>query len=240
MNHFGHFITETLTTLWPDHLEVAGLVAHPFIFGDGESGWQLDLLDLAGYGSIPRVHAREGLRVDRLLVPTRPFVPNGYATPAAVRVWGRVAAAATPSLPSRSPGSVLFVSRTRWHRRQQALGRSTPRELRNEASLDQLMGSRGHQVIFPEEMSIREQISAVQSFETLIGVSGSALHLSAFAAPGTRVIEIADARSGVDRLQNQRVIDAACGHTTAMVPFTGDKPSADLARLESLLDEAGL
>ena len=89
-------------------------------------------------------------------------------------------------------------------------------------------------------MGIREQISAVLSVGTLIGVSGSALHLAAFAAPGTRIIEIGDARSGVDRLRNQRVIDAACGHPTAMVPFTGDKPSVDLAQLESFLDQAGL
>jgi len=75
---------------------------------------------------------------------------------------------------------------------------------------------------------------------TVIGVSGSALHLSAFAHPGTRVIEICDSRAGVRPLPNQRVIDAACGHLASVVPFTAIDGAVDLAHLESLLDRAGI
>jgi capsular polysaccharide biosynthesis protein len=238
MNQFGHFITETLTTLWPDDLEVAGIVAHPFIFGGPESDWQLELLELGGYGSLPRVLAREGLRVDRLLMPTRAFVPNGYATSMAARVWNRVAAAATPEEPRPTATSALFISRTRWHRRLRELGRPTPRELPDEELLDRRMEARGCSVIFPEEMSVREQISAVRSKGILIGVSGSALHLSAFARPGTRLIEISDARSGVLRHPNQRVIDTACGHQKAILPFREEDRTVDVERLESALNEA--
>ena len=93
MNHFGHFVTETLTTLWPDQLEVVGLVSHPFIFEDGESDWQLELLELAGLGRSPGSTPALACAWTGFM-STRPFVPNGYATPAAVRVWRRVAAAA--------------------------------------------------------------------------------------------------------------------------------------------------
>jgi capsular polysaccharide biosynthesis protein len=239
MNHFGHFITETLTTLWPSDLEVTGLVAHPFIFGGDESEWQRDLLELAGYGSLPRVLAQDGLRVDRLLVPTRSFVTNGYATPNASGTWQRVADAATVTLAPPRPGSVLFISRRRWHERAEELGRPAPRRLEDEASLDRYMESRGYRVIYPEEMAIRLQISAVRSVETLVGVSGSALHLSAFARQGTRVIEICDPRSGTGRLPNQRVVDAACGHRTASIPFTGDTQEV-LSLLEAFLGAAGI
>jgi capsular polysaccharide biosynthesis protein len=171
-------------------------------------------------------------------VPTRAFVPNGFATSMAARVWHRVAAAMTPAEPPPAATSALFISRTRWHRRLKELGRPTPRELPDEELLDRRMESRGYSVIFPEEMSVREQISAVRSHGTLIGVSGSALHLAAFARPGTRVIEISDARSGVHRHPNQRVIDAACGHQKAVLPFREDQRTVDLGRLEAALNGA--
>ncbi len=240
MDHFGHFITETLTTLWPTDLDVAGILAHPFIFGSAELDWQLDLLELAGYGSLPRVVAVGGCRVDRLLVPTRPFVPNGYATSMATQTWQRVAGAAVPAETAPAPSSVVYLSRTHWHERAKSLGRPVPRELVNESLLDRLMGSRGYRVVFPEEMGVRDQIAEVRSSSTLIGVSGSALHLSAFARPGTRVIEIGDARSGVRPLPNQRVIDAASGHLTGVVPYGTADAAIDLAHLEAMLDNAGI
>jgi hypothetical protein len=48
VNHFGHFITENLTTLRPESLELDGVVAHPFVFGGPEPDWQLRLLEMCG------------------------------------------------------------------------------------------------------------------------------------------------------------------------------------------------
>ena len=117
MHQFGHFVTETVTTLWPDPIDVAGLVAHPFAHQETRYPWQADLVELAGYGARPLVLALEPVRVERLLVPTRPFVAAAYATPMAVRAWERIAEAATGAAATPDPSGNVFLSRSRFHRR---------------------------------------------------------------------------------------------------------------------------
>lgn len=235
MNQFGHFVAETVTTLWPEDTAIDGLVAHPFVFRAGVAQWQLDLLQLLGMESLPRLIVGAATRVERLLVPTRTFVPNGYATATAGKVWNRIASA-VPQAGSSSSAPV-FLSRTHWHHRLKELGRPVLREVPNEEVIDGLMASKGIRVVFPEELTVGDQISTVRSAGTLIALGGSALHLSAFAEPGTRVLEIGDARSRTSRLPNQRVIDTVCGHPTAFVPFTGGEgDGVDLLRVERALD----
>ena len=53
----------------------------------------------------------------------------------------------------------------------------------------------------------------------LAGVSGSALHLSAFAPAGLRVVELGDRRSTSGQEPMQRIVDRVCDHQTAFVPY---------------------
>ncbi|MEW6225962.1 MAG: glycosyltransferase family 61 protein [Chloroflexota bacterium] len=239
MHQFGHFVTETVTTLWPDPIDVAGLVAHPFAHLETRYPWQTDLVELSGYGARPLVLALEPVRVERLLVPTRPFVAAAYATPMAVRAWERIAEAATGAAGTPEPSGNVFLSRSRFHRRTGDASRLDTRRLENEEELDELMRSRGWRVIYPEEMPIGDQVRAVRSARVIAGMSGSALHLAAFAPSGTRVLEIGDLRSGGRPVRNQRVIDAVRGHLTAFVPLRGDEPRLALGELARLLDELG-
>ncbi len=118
MRHFGHFLTETLTTLWPAEVEVAGLVGHPFVFGSASTEWQERLLALAGYGGLPRAVAADTTVVDELILPERTYLPNGYARPQAVETWQRVAQRAGDATQA---GGAVFLSRSSWNRRPAAL-----------------------------------------------------------------------------------------------------------------------
>lgn len=82
MNPFGHFVTETLTTLWPPTDGLDGVVFHSWLAPvERAADWQRELVELAGYGSLPlRFVGRQRLRVEELLVPTRSYVPNGWAS----------------------------------------------------------------------------------------------------------------------------------------------------------------
>ena len=46
---------------------------------------------------------------------------------------------------------------------------------------------KGFVIIYPEELSINEQINIINSAKTIAGFSGSALHLSIFSEPGTKI-----------------------------------------------------
>lgn len=203
MAQFGHFITETLTTLWPQIDEVDGLIFHPFIFGGNIDTWQLTMVRRLGW-RVPIVIARHGAVVEELVIPGRPFILNESAGPEAPHVWSRVA---SPWAPSRK----VFLSRS-------GLAED-PRRVPGDERLDALMASQGFDVLHPQNMSLNDQLDAVAGASVLAGVSGSALHLSAFSHPGAKVIEIGDARSPHRALPNQKVIDDAAGRTSGYVPF---------------------
>lgn len=219
MSQFGHFITESLTTLWP-RLNVDGIICHPFIFGTSIHPWQMTLVRRLGFSG-PVLLARQGCVVDELVVPQRPFTLNESTAPESVNVWNRVA----------SPGShenKVFLSRSRLEK--------DPRHVPGDERLDDIMAANGFQVLHPQEMSVEDQLDSVAGASILAGVSGSALHLSAFAHSHCKVLEFGDARSARSALRNQRVIDDAIGRQSGFIPFLGDAEGRSLTQTSVLLD----
>lgn len=236
IGQFGHFLTETLTTLWPRPGRIAGIVFHRFIFPTSVEPWQRDLLSLAGWPADLAVEVvHRPTRVDRLVVPSRPLVLNQCSGPEAAEVWARVASGVRPL------GRPVFLSRSGLT--------EDPRRLPGDEELDGLMADLGLEIVRPETLSLADQVAAVAQAPVVVAVSGSHLHLTAFADASTRVVEIGDLRTRAAPVPNQRVIDAARGHTTAFVPLvTANAPGEPVARdarataaaVAALLDEAGL
>ncbi|MDO9456793.1 DUF563 domain-containing protein [Nocardioides sp.] len=231
--HFGHFLVEVLSNLWPEPGSsgvdlVDGIVAHrtfrgplvPPPAGPGPQAaalrpWQSDLLALAGYGGLEvRVVRHRAARVDRLVVPQRPVVLKSWAAPQAVALWRRVSDAVGES----GAHPRVYFSRSAFH-----AGTDNPRRDRSDEAwdrhLDEAFAAAGFHVAHPETLPIAEQVALVRGAEVLAGPSGSALHLSAFARPGTRVLEVGDDRSPDQPMASQRMIDAACGHHAAFAPY---------------------
>ncbi|WP_298992127.1 DUF563 domain-containing protein [uncultured Pseudokineococcus sp.] len=227
MGHFGHFISETLTTMWPSDQRVEGVVFHRFLSPNVVEDWQLRLLAAARW-EVPVIVRTAGCTVDQLVVPTRPLVLNVAAEGRAVDVWRRVAGSAAPSASRR-----VYLSRARLE--------SGARSLRGDVEMDTEMRRLGFDVVHPEGLDVLEQVSIASQAEVLVGLSGSALHLSAFAPPSTRVIEIGDPRTPDAPLPNQSVIDAAVGRRSAFIPLLSQDAARDvratMARVELLLEE---
>lgn len=238
MQHFGHFVAETLTTLWPapgDAGDVVGLVFHKYLKRPwGTDPWQLRLLELAGRGGLPVqvVDGRSARRVESLVVPGRAVVSHGWAHPQARVVWER---AATPFRGRGGPRRV-FLSRTGHNAARRAQGHRSARRTTPgwDAGADRIFAEAGFAVVRPEELPVDEQIALVADAEVVAAASGSALHLSAFSPPSARVLEIGDSRSPDLPLAMQLVIDAVCGHEHAFI--RGNLAPAELrAELEGLL-----
>lgn len=243
-NHFGHFLLETLPNLWPPPEEqaagVSGVLVHrpvrtrlapsedraPLEHAD-LSPWQHDLLELAGYGdSEVRIVHGGGARVQRLLVPPRPVLLKRWAQRPAVELWRRV----SDAVPGRGGHPRVYLSRSQFHACEQGAGRARVDPAWQE-HLDATFAAAGFEVVYPECLTITEQIELVRGVQVLAGLSGSALHLSAFADPGTRVLVLGDQRSPRRPIPAQTMVDAACGHRTAFVPNEGRR------ELSAALDE---
>lgn len=239
--HFGHFFAETVTTLWPNGpgdpavAGVRGIVFHNWMSRfRGVSDFQTDLLDLAGWGGLPfEVVEDDVLVADRLLVPGRGIVVNGWAWPEARAVWRRMAAASGGSTGLDPDGPRLFFSRTAFNAERRAAGRPTRTDADHDRELDRVFAEAGFRVVVPETLAVTEQVRLATTASVLAGCAGSALHLSAFAPAGARVLELGDRRSPDVQVPTQRVIDHTCEHPSAFVPY--DVPLADLpARLAGL------
>lgn len=223
MGQFGHFVTETLTSLWPClDAPYDGIVFHRFIFEQAEHSWQRNLLQLSGFGRIPlRVVGHRPLRVENLTVPTRAFIPNWVAGRMAVRIWDVIEREARVGPP-------VYLSRSR-------LG-DDPRAVPGDAAVDREMADRGFRIIHPQELPVREQLSAVATAPILSAMSGSALHLSAFAPSRALVLELGDRRTHRSPLANQLAIDAAKGRQSAYVPFYRGQSGRDVPRTMRAVD----
>lgn len=221
IGHFGHFFTETVTTLWPDPEdvgEVRGVVFHAYFGGDvGTKPWQAELMALTGYGDLPTVVVdREPVLVDTLRLPSRSVVVNGWAHPGAAAVWDRIAVAAGGPLPDGPRRA--FLSRTSFNAGLRAEGKPTRSTADRDRALDEVFAAAGFAVVVPEQLPLVEQVRLAAGAEVLAGCAGTALHLSAFAPPGTRVIELGDTRSPDVQVPQQQVIDHLREHPTAFLP----------------------
>lgn len=233
MPPFGHFIVETLTNLWVDVADLpeepAGLLFHqgyrtPMAKGATREltlkPWHADLFELAGHGAREkREVVRRPVRVERLVVPTRPVVFKSWSQPEAAIVWQRVAEAAGQPRSQRR----VFLSRTAFNKKlredPEGTGREWTRsEARYDEELDAVMAAAGFHVVEPQTLSITDQIRLVRGADVVAASAGSALHLLAFARPETRLIEIGDRRTPDRAMVAQRVIDAVYQRTTAFVP----------------------
>lgn len=238
IGHFGHFFTETVTTLWPGEADLGlplrdleGVVFHSYSNRfRGIAAWERELMDLTAYAGL-RVEVVEvdPVNVDRLLVPTRSVVVNGWAEPEAVAVWRSMALAVGATTTLEPAGPRVFLSRTPFNdrlREQDKPARTSPER---DRALDEVFASAGFRVVAPETLSIAEQIQTAAGASVLAGSAGTALHLSAFAPAGVRVLELGDDRSPDVQVPHQLVVDAACDHPSAFIPH--DVAPQDLPRI---------
>jgi capsular polysaccharide biosynthesis protein len=172
---------------------------------------------LTGYGRLPiEVLDKEPAWVDRLVLPSRSVVVNGWAHPGAAAVWDRMVAAAggaTPGGPDR-----VFFSRTGFNAARRADGDPTRSTPDRDLALDQLFAEAGYAVVAPEDLTVVDQIRLAAGARVLAGCAGTALHLAAFAPAGTRVIEIGDTRSPDVQVPQQQVIDHLREHPSVFLP----------------------
>jgi capsular polysaccharide biosynthesis protein len=219
MGQFGHFLTETLSTLWPEPPDdLQGIVFHQFIWGAKQEPWHRRLVRRAGYDFKPRIVGDAPVRVERLLVPTRAYVLNAYALPEAAVPWRRVA----DSVKSPAGHERVYLSRTRSNAAALAAGKPTRSDPERDVQLDEVFARCGFHVIHPEELPVMDQVKAVVSADVVAGAVGSSLHLSVFAPRGARIIEVADRRTPAMSLPAQQVLAAVCGQTTALIPYALD------------------
>ncbi|WP_165362750.1 glycosyltransferase family 61 protein [Promicromonospora panici] len=237
MQQFGHFIVETLPNLWPllrdeEAGAVRGLVAHRFT-SRRRHPWQDAMVrPLIGEREIHVVDSTPAT-YERLMIPSRPYLYRTAISPRAAEVWKCVADRIAPE--DASHPSRVFLSRTRF---VDSLPKDAPgraRSYANSGAVDDLFRQRGFMVVYPEELTVADQVGLVRDAEIVAGAGGSALHLAAFMRSG-RVIELGDKRSRTNLIATQRAIAAVKSQLIVHLPFHADFRGAfDVGSLDERL-----
>jgi hypothetical protein len=180
--HFGHFLVEGISRLWPLTGEGVGPERFDGVLCDRENpflgaSFRRPILDLLfPRPAAPRFACRP-TRVRRVSIPEPTWVYWGDAHQRHVDIPRRVA--------ERLGGDVRSTDQPLYLTREHLPG--FRRGARAEALLTHELRRHGVRVLAPERLTMTEQIRAILQHRVVIGLVGSALHATLFAAGSDRL-----------------------------------------------------
>lgn len=209
MNHYGHFITESLSRYWRQEAAAFdNVVAYPFMHNNGAILVQNFHRHLAGLLDVPidRMTILRGQTVfDEIVVPEQLWTYNTHVNAHMREIYGRISARHA----GKASSGRIFLSRTDSLR------------LGNVPAVEEVFASFGFRILYPERIGIVDQLSLYANCEILAGLSGSAMHNCLFARPGLMTIEVGDARARRHPVLMQQIANELAQVEACFIPFGG-------------------
>jgi capsular polysaccharide biosynthesis protein len=230
MNHYGHFITESLSRYWRQEAGAFDhIVAYPFMHNDGNILVREFHRYLAGLLDVPIARMailRSQTVFDEIVVPEQLWTYNVHVNAHMREIYGRISARHA----GKRPCGRVFLSRTDSSR------------LGNLPAVEDVFASFGFRVVYPERISIADQLTLYANCEILAGPSGSAMHNCLFARPGLMTIEVGDVRARRNPVFMQRIANELAQVDAHFIPFGEGKdvridPKIVKKRLRDILSE---
>lgn len=202
--HYGHTLSEQVSRLWglqrarEEHPEIKVLagrrteLSHVLPF-------ERAVLAAVGFQEQDIVVCDRPLRVERLLTATPMLSMPEYVSPRIAATWDSVGDAIAAGASTRHHPGRFFCSR-----------RTHKRACRNTAEVEALFGRAGFDIVFPEELTLADQIAMFRGADIVAGYAGSALFTLMFCASPKKVIMVAPESYTAT---NEYLIGAVRGHT---------------------------
>lgn len=194
---YGHWLLEGLPKLLLIRRLIDELPPFQILLPRSAPGFIRDWIELVLPNPPVAVYddATEYVRVERLVVPTVPFVSRGHHFhPDAASLFDDVLPAGRGRHATR-----IYVSRVEPNHL---------RELSNRAEIEAIATAEGLEVVRPETMPIAEQIALFARAEIIVGDFGSAMHNALFTPPGALVLclnMVTGLQSRIAELRRHRV-----------------------------------
>lgn len=212
MGHYGHFIIENLSRLWDMEKLKAydNYSMHPFIF-DGNSvkihEYQSYILDLIGIETkkFKPIYKRNIFK--SLDVPEQGWTIAGPINKASGEVYKKIRGYHS----KKQIHKKIFISRRS----------SKMTRIKNISSVDLFFKKRGYEIIYPEEINIKQQLHIYSNAEVMASFSGSGLHNSVFSSSEALIIEIGDIRSSNKPMRMQVAAIELIGQRHRFIPYKG-------------------
>ena len=178
-DHFGHFLLEHTNRLYPVlHIKYKHM---KYVILNNRnlpkvSDFVYEFLQILGINESDIFIINDNVKIKRLYIPPVAFEIPNKSSSAFCKTFDAAAAYAQPAHRIKK----VYVSRERL----------SERATFGEQQIRQLFERNGFTVIYPEQLSLYEQICYMKHCKCLAGIAGSALHLSLFMPKGSKVIQI--------------------------------------------------
>lgn len=236
-NHYGHFLTETLSRLWPLAPGAEAAPDLPWVFR--RTSWRAPFSAIDGPVR-DTLAAVPGLQ-ERIVTPEEVTLIGKAHVPESAHIVGfaghesfrRLCAAAGQTILERAG----LAGETRYHGRSVYLSRSRlsarNRLVIDEGELEVALRRRGFMIVHPETLTLAEQVAIFNGAERVAACIGSALH-TALLAPrqGLRAVYLTGPAASVTYM----VIDRLCGIDARYVQALWEPPWKNEHFLHNYLD----
>lgn len=229
MGHYGHFITETLSRLWlyKDIKHYDNLIIFPFIFNHTPpikdyQAYLLHLLDIPSN----KIHTlRKPMRFEKITVPEQGWTINHSVNKNIKPLYEHIR------------DKHHFVTQT-YEKIFLSRNDTAYQRINNVTDIEAIFKKRGFTILYPDKLSIQEQLSIYANCKIMAGFSGSALHNCLFTHEDTLVIELADTRTRNKLHPMQHSALELSGNHWQLINYQGDEEkNFDLEYLSDQLSE---
>jgi Glycosyltransferase 61 len=164
--HYGHFLVETISRLWPYNSEDIRLFEHILLLplNGHVPVFVTDFFALLGVADRVRVIS-EPTHLDRVSVAAPAVAYPGQVH----KVLQNLCALLEGTYDVRTTDQPLFLSRT-------ALTPGHHRVVVGESLIETAVKRQGFRIFYPEQSTLLEQLNALRNHRTIVGYAGSALH----------------------------------------------------------------
>lgn len=115
--------------------------------------------------------------------------------------------------------------------------RKKPDRISNQSQVEEIFKANGFNIVFPEDISVEEQMAIYKGDNLVVSSSGSTVHNILFGRPTSRFVEIGDQRSSESPHIMQEMVNSLAVANYQFVPFsTQDGKNWDLEVLQKVIE----
>jgi capsular polysaccharide biosynthesis protein len=176
MSHFGHFTLEVLSRLWYWKEYARMSESRPRVVCSSVRDFTLELLKPFGIAQQDIHILDKPTLLKNVTIASQGYVLESGVTEDAFDAWRTIGDFyGAPPGPSR-----IYVSRSNWQKQ---------RILRNEAQVEAIFREHGFEIVYPEMLSIAQQVALFRTADIVAGPSGSGLYNCVYCSKsGQRII----------------------------------------------------
>lgn len=189
VKHFGHFLINTLDRAWlltrPEYRDMPVVMIATHDYANQE---HFKLLQYLGVKSENIIILRKTTRFKNVIIPDRAFINERYISPDYLDVFRTI----SDNIGHGFGYDKIYLSRTKFAKKDFG-----------EEKLERIFENNGYKIIYPETLSIMDQIKYVKDANVMAGLAGSAMHLALFASDGATVAAMNRTKLGMAPIQIQ-------------------------------------